>query len=1705
MHYRFVYLTILLMISINGFSEKKTNFVPLPDFVICGYWENWGTAIKLTVIPAKYNVINISFMLTESDDYTPTFSIQTDGYTVNDFKNDIQILQGQGRPVVISIGGATGHVIIDSEYKKNVFVNGVIDIIDEYGFDGLDIDMEGVCMDFDDENNPGSFEFDSLSTKLQYTISAFQEIHDHYGNDFILTSAPEVAYVQGGTSIATDYCVGFNGKAGSFLPVIDNLRDRLDILQVQYYNFGNSTWIPYFDNGNWISNGYAAGSANAILHLADILLSGFNVKFNNDSVIHFDGFPQEKVAIGMLSTPDAGGSMHYINPDTTKMVLDYLIYGINSKDPHIHYTLENDTTYPNLHGMMTWSINCDKDSTTSATGYPDTDEYEFCYNYYDYFDTLYSNKYSIEGSVFENSLPLQNVTVSLSLDGDVLKTTATNNSGYYKFTLLNNGDYSLTFTKNFHSFSPNNVSVTISDSSHMQSDIAATFTGSHYNITGNIKDYNNNNLDSVIIEIISNDGYSSSDTTGSNGNYQFISIKQNDTYTITPGKVDHVFNSELIQSLSMDEVVNFTSTEPTTISGLITENGIPFQGATIRISNISDIIISNVSGEYTSGVLTNGTSYMVTPVKSGFIFDPPYYYFDSIQDAREVNFVTNSVSLEEAKRKIVYYYSEWSVYTRDFHVHEINADYLTHINYSFLMPFIVDGLKNIDDDISYRSGKNGKVITVVHTYDGKSVGLAITDPNADIYKHETGYMGVPGTYPNSVQDWLNITPKTRGVLGQLIQLREQQQQNNRSVKIMASIGGWTMGQHLPEIALEENYRESFGLACKKFLDVTGFDGVDLDWEFPVNGGTDGTETIDGVPIPEQPHYTDPQSEPVYFLKLLKNIREEIGIDYLLTIASAQVPQNIVKQFIWPGSEDYFETNYSNIYNREEEGNILDYLDFVNTMTYDYGGFWCTNTAFVAPLYNSNNPNDISNQNRSVSALIDSIISPEGGNAPSSKIVMGIPFYGKVFSNIEDGGTHGKYQGHDKTMREKGSWEATVINTSEISTTVDYADLKVGKALSGSKHQFLNNPSSGYIEYWDTLVKSPFLFNADTKKWIAYDDDNSILEKVKIINSKYLGGAMVWEITQDTKEGSLTKVIYNQIQQGKFKISGEILDNNNNGISGVSITLSNDGSGNLITDNSGYFEFQELDFEGDYTVNISKTDYVFLDSLYSFIDLKEDGIINAIGSNNDYSISGSVYCDSNLLSNVSVELYVNNKLRKTISSSDGNYTFTSIPGGFDYKIRAIKDYYSYDTTCSDINISNLGANIELLDFSLERDKHRISGYVKNTDGDGVFNIEVFVSGDTTDILTTDTSGFFETNEFFASHDYTITPIKEYNVFTPSIISFSVLNKNETCNFLVREETIIYGYVKDDSIPIENAEVMISLDWFSDPRWQSWSSQGTKTDSAGYYEFRNGPDTVTNLSVTINRTVTPPWPGTIYDLNPSKDTSFTVFSGLLKLDYNTQLIPAISTSANEINFGVMDTTTVIDSICNFIIKNAGYTGSILIIDSLSGLTSPFSLSVQMPDTIETVNDSLVVNVTFDRSHTFDYYNDTIFIFSGGTAIDSVITSGVLISDAELITLHVNVGGLPSGMGAYFHPFQSIQSCLESFDDNITDTIHVFSGVYNETGSLVIPNCIFIVDIVTIISSIKNNGTIIINENNELKIEGDLNSSDGSLILKGKLELQ
>ncbi|MDP4239533.1 MAG: glycoside hydrolase family 19 protein [Bacteroidota bacterium] len=1081
------------------------------------------------------------------------------------------------------------------------------------------------------------------------------------------------------------------------------------------------------------------------------------------------------------------------------------------------------------------------------------------------------NATTISGVVTNSSnVGVQNIVVSLL--GATNYTTATDVNGSYSLN-PSAGTYTLTFNKANYTFSGNNLAITVAAGNTLTKNSTAIYSGSYYTLSGNIKKVDGtSNFDGVSVTL--SGGKSATTATDVSGNYSFYNLEQNLSYTVAPFISGSLFTPQTVSNLSGNSSLNFTAQAATCVSGKILLGGSPLTGITLKISNRADSVITDASGNYVTPVLTNGSNYMITPHKDGYVFEPAYKYYSSINQAESFDFTAKAVT-GTPKKKIVYYYPEWATYARNFQVKDVDTRYLTNLLFAFVMPFYVDGTKSIDDNIPYRSGKNGKAISVENiTVNGvaKSVGLAIVDDFADIQKFPTGGIdvetgtGTGGAYVSTCAEWLAAPYKAKGALGQMVQLRKKvKNETARDIQIQISVGGWTLAQAFPSIADNQIASDAFGRACKTFLDKSTYDGIDIDWEFPVDGGTDGTESIDGNTVPVQPHTAN---DPTNFTRLMKSIRTAIGPSKLLTMACAQNPTNMLDKYVFPGTMAKFGT----------PDNCLDYLDYIQTMSYDYGGYWCEVATHECPLYNSKNTGD-ENRNMSVSMLIDTLLSKNGGNIPANKIVMGLPFYGKIFGGIADGGTHGLYQPNPKPGAMLGSWDSGTTPANEASSSIDFGDLKDGKA--STKHQYLNLPSSGFTEYWDDIVKCPYLYNPTSKIFVTYDDANSLSEKVKFLNSRYLLGGMVWEVTQDAGDGILMKAVYNNIQMAKLKIDGAIVDNTGGGISGVTVTISGGASLSVTTGADGKFSFIDLEPGLTYNIAVVKSGMAFFGSAYSFSSLQESKVLNIIGSTSSYTMSGKLTLSngSMLLPGASVALYKGTDLIKTITSTDGNYSFTNVPGGFSYTLKASCAGYACST--GDITLTNLSSNL-IQDFKFVMNQYKISGYIYNGSNVGVSGVTVNLTGSVTTALTTDNTGYFESDLLNGVGNYTVTPLRSAAVFTPASYSYTSLTKNESCNFILTEETMLYGYVKDGTTPIANVLVRITPSWDgSGTQWDNWTYCGQRTNAEGYYEFRNGPTNVATLSIGCNNE----WDKLSYNFSPLGTTSWTNFKGSHRLDWNT----------------------------------------------------------------------------------------------------------------------------------------------------------------------------------------------------------------------------
>lgn len=323
--------------------------------VLVGYWHNWndGNApyLELTDIDPRYSIVNVAFGTPVSGtthvmEFVPTYG------TPQEFRDGVAALQAQGRTVNISIGGANATIQLNSDDERDDFIYFLHSLLLTWDFDGLDIDLEGASVAV----TGGTIAAPTDPTIIRF-IDAIREVMAEYrestGRKLFLSMAPETAYVQGGMS-------AYGGIWGAYLPIIDALRDSLDLLHVQLYNSGSMYGI---DGGI-----YTQGTADFIVSQTEALLQGFQTNGG-----FFAPLPPEKVAIGLPACPLAAGG-GYVSPAVLEQAVDYL----RGTGPQPG-SYQRVATYPTLRGLMTWSINWDAVGSCAA-------EDEFAQAYADIFD-----------------------------------------------------------------------------------------------------------------------------------------------------------------------------------------------------------------------------------------------------------------------------------------------------------------------------------------------------------------------------------------------------------------------------------------------------------------------------------------------------------------------------------------------------------------------------------------------------------------------------------------------------------------------------------------------------------------------------------------------------------------------------------------------------------------------------------------------------------------------------------------------------------------------------------------------------------------------------------------------------------------------------------------------------------------------------------------------------------------------------------------------------------------------------------------------------------------------------------------------------------------------------------------------------------------------------------------------------------------------
>ncbi|XP_076360953.1 endochitinase-like [Tachypleus tridentatus] len=363
-------------------------------------------------------------------------------------------------------------------------------------------------------------------------------------------------------------------------------------------------------------------------------------------------------------------------------------------------------------------------------------------------------------------------------------------------------------------------------------------------------------------------------------------------------------------------------------------------------------------------------------------------------DIRQYNYEPNNY-------KIVCYYSAWAVYRPEpmnYDIEDIPADLCTHIIYSFV------GLSNL----------TWEVISLDPQYDFEQGG----------YKRFTR---LKMKYPH--------------------------------LTLLLAIGGWDEGgKQYSDMVSTKQRRDIFVQSALEWTLNLGFDGFDLDWEYP------GAYDRDG-------NFKDKEN----FLKLVQELREAFHPHGLLLTAAVPVAKFRLQ-------EGY------------EVRPLANLLDQIHVMTYDLRGNWAGFADVHSPLYKR--PFDQwayekLNVHDGLQLWVDS-------GAPRHKLIVGVPFYGRTY-------TLGSKSNNDLRAPVQ-KWLGGGLPGQYTNATGFLAYYEICENLM----------TGNWTKKYDDIGKCPYTYH--DLQWVGYEDEDSIGIKMDYIREKGYGGAMIWAIDMDDFQG-----------------------------------------------------------------------------------------------------------------------------------------------------------------------------------------------------------------------------------------------------------------------------------------------------------------------------------------------------------------------------------------------------------------------------------------------------------------------------------------------------------------------------------------------------------------------------------------------------------
>lgn len=267
------------------------------------------------------------------------------------------------------------------------------------------------------------------------------------------------------------------------------------------------------------------------------------------------------------------------------------------------------------------------------------------------------------------------------------------------------------------------------------------------------------------------------------------------------------------------------------------------------------------------------------------------------------------------------------------------------------------------------------------------------------------------------------------------------QAHQAGVQVVLSLGGWGWDEQFAAIATHPEAEERYVAGILKMIDDFDYDGIDFDWEYP-----------------------DTKEEVLGFERMTRKFRA--GVDAIGKLKGR--PMRITMALSSnKGTIDWLSTPF-----------LLETMDWINVMTYDYSGPWTNYAGHNAPLFGSSKqPGD---PKRSTVATLEYLLDER--QLPADRLALGIPLYGRGAAVA-------------------APYASTKGVAKERITEGNYASIAKLAA-------------EGWTRVWDDETKVPWLIAPDQSAVMGYDDAESVTLKTEWAMKRGLRGVFFWQVAGD---------------------------------------------------------------------------------------------------------------------------------------------------------------------------------------------------------------------------------------------------------------------------------------------------------------------------------------------------------------------------------------------------------------------------------------------------------------------------------------------------------------------------------------------------------------------------------------------------------------